>query len=60
MGYPVNTTLQPNLNSTTYPFTCCYHLTLAHAKAVRRFRDLHTTGEIAFKSENFVFATRMT
>ncbi|ORY32853.1 glycoside hydrolase superfamily [Naematelia encephala] len=54
MGYPVNTTLPLNLNSTVYPYTCSYHLTLAHATAVKRFRELGIEGEIAFKSDNFV------
>ncbi|WWD17113.1 hypothetical protein CI109_101550 [Kwoniella shandongensis] len=53
-GYPINSTFPEGLNSTVYPYTCSYHLTLAHAKTVRRFRELNIQGEIAFKSDNFV------
>ncbi|OCF32930.1 hypothetical protein I316_05267 [Kwoniella heveanensis BCC8398] len=47
-------TFPGNLTSLYYPYTCSYHLTLAHAKAVRRFRELNIQGEIAFKSDNFI------
>ena len=46
-------TLPGNLNSTVYPFTCSYHLTLAHAKTYRRFKELGICGQLAFKSDNF-------
>ncbi|WWC61993.1 uncharacterized protein I303_104580 [Kwoniella dejecticola CBS 10117] len=53
-AYPINQTFSGGLNSTFYPYTCSYHLTLAHAKAVQRFRELNIQGQIAFKSDNFV------
>ncbi|WVQ99492.1 hypothetical protein IAU59_006627 [Kwoniella sp. CBS 9459] len=47
-------TFPGNLTTQYYPYTCSYHLTLAHAKAVQRFRELNIQGEIAFKSDNFI------
>ncbi|WVW84118.1 hypothetical protein I302_106147 [Kwoniella bestiolae CBS 10118] len=52
--YPINQTFSGGLNTTVYPYTCSYHLTLAHAKTVQRFRELNIQGQIAFKSDNFV------
>nr|XP_019003140.1 uncharacterized protein I203_04177 [Kwoniella mangroviensis CBS 8507]OCF66601.1 hypothetical protein I203_04177 [Kwoniella mangroviensis CBS 8507] len=46
-------TFSGGLNTTVYPYTCSYHLTLAHAKTVQRFRELNIQGQIAFKSDNF-------
>ena len=45
-------TLPPNLNSTVYPYTCSYHLVLAHAKTVQRFRELNIRASMLEMSEN--------
>ncbi|KII90092.1 glycoside hydrolase family 1 protein [Plicaturopsis crispa FD-325 SS-3] len=52
--YPFNSTFAPGVNSSTAPYQCSYYLLKAHAGAVKAFRALNISGEIAFKSDDFV------
>ncbi|KAK0475600.1 glycoside hydrolase superfamily [Armillaria luteobubalina] len=53
-SYPFNTTLAPGVNSSTAPFQCTYNLLKAHAGAVKAFREMNISGEIAFKNDDYV------
>ncbi|KAF5387514.1 hypothetical protein D9757_006593 [Collybiopsis confluens] len=53
-GYPFNLTFAPGINVTNAQFQCSYNLLKAHAGAVNAFREMHITGEIAFKSADYV------
>ncbi|KIK58329.1 glycoside hydrolase family 1 protein [Collybiopsis luxurians FD-317 M1] len=53
-SYPFNLTFAPGINVTNAQFQCSYNLLKAHAGAVKAFRDMHITGEIAFKSADYV------
>ncbi|KAH8113805.1 glycoside hydrolase family 1 protein [Phellopilus nigrolimitatus] len=52
--YPFDLTLAPGVNSSTAPFLCAYYLLKAHAGAVKAFRAMNITGEIAFKNNGYV------
>ncbi|KAJ3765471.1 glycoside hydrolase family 1 protein [Lentinula raphanica] len=53
-GFPFNLTLPNGVNSSTAQFQCSYYLLKAHAGAVKAFREMRITGEIAFKSADYV------
>ncbi|KAL1669334.1 glycoside hydrolase superfamily [Schizophyllum commune] len=53
-SYPFNATLAPGVNSSTAPYQCAYNLLKAHAGAVKAFRALNISGEIALKNDDFV------
>jgi len=53
-GYPFNISLAPGVNSSTAPYQCSYNLLRAHAGAVKAFREMNISGEIAFKTDDFV------
>ncbi|KAK0234944.1 glycoside hydrolase superfamily [Armillaria nabsnona] len=53
-SYPFNATLAPGVNSSTAPYQCAYNLLKAHAGAVKAFRAMNISGEIAFKSDNYI------
>ncbi|OCH87182.1 glycoside hydrolase family 1 protein [Obba rivulosa] len=52
--YPFNTTYDSDLNATQAQYLCSYHLLKAHAGAVKAFRAMNISGEIAFKNDGFV------
>ncbi|KAJ7251120.1 glycoside hydrolase superfamily [Mycena haematopus] len=52
--YPFNMALAPGVNASTAPFQCSYNLLKAHAAAVKAFRQMNISGEIAFKSDDFI------
>ncbi|KAK0186388.1 glycoside hydrolase superfamily [Armillaria mellea] len=51
---PFDGTLSPGVNSSTAPYQCAYNLLKAHAGAVKAFREMNITGEIAFKSNDYI------
>ncbi|KAG7440794.1 glycoside hydrolase [Guyanagaster necrorhizus] len=53
-SYPFNTTLAPGVNSSSAPYQCTYNLLKAHAGAVKAFRAMNISGEIAFKNDDFI------
>jgi beta-glucosidase/6-phospho-beta-glucosidase/beta-galactosidase len=53
-GFPFNESLAQGVNASTAPFHCSYNLVNAHVAAVRAFRELNISGEIAFKNDDFV------
>ncbi|PBK66076.1 glycoside hydrolase [Armillaria solidipes] len=53
-SYPFNATLAPGVNSSTAPYRCTYNLLKAHAGAVKAFREMNISGEIAFKNDDYV------
>ncbi|KAK0451430.1 glycoside hydrolase superfamily [Desarmillaria tabescens] len=53
-SYPFNFTLAPGVNSSTAPYQCVYNLLKAHAGAVKAFREMNITGEIAFKNNDYI------
>ncbi|KAE9392129.1 glycoside hydrolase [Gymnopus androsaceus JB14] len=53
-GAPFNATLAPGVNSSTAEYHCTYHVLKAHAGAVKAFREMNITGEIAFKNDDYV------
>ncbi|KAJ3734056.1 glycoside hydrolase superfamily [Lentinula guzmanii] len=53
-SFPFNLTLPNGVNSSNAQFQCSYYLLKAHAGAVKAFREMHITGEIAFKSADYV------
>ncbi|KAK0443127.1 glycoside hydrolase superfamily [Desarmillaria tabescens] len=53
-SYPFNATLAPGVNSSTAPYRCTCNLLKAHAGAVKAFREMNTSGEIAFKNDDYV------
>ncbi|KDQ55531.1 glycoside hydrolase family 1 protein [Jaapia argillacea MUCL 33604] len=53
-GYPFNTSFAPGINASTAPYQCYYNLLNAHAGAVKAFRAMGISGEIAFKNDDFV------
>ncbi|KAJ7251123.1 glycoside hydrolase family 1 protein [Mycena haematopus] len=53
-GYPFNVSLAPGVNSSTAPYQCAYNLLKAHVGAVKAFKQMNISGEIAFKSDDFI------
>ncbi|KAE9392133.1 glycoside hydrolase, partial [Gymnopus androsaceus JB14] len=53
-GAPFNATLTPGVNSSMVEYYCAYHVLKAHAGAVKAFREMNITGEIAFKNDDYV------
>ncbi|KAF5391045.1 hypothetical protein D9757_003994 [Collybiopsis confluens] len=53
-SYPFNLTYAPGVNISTAPYQCSYNLLKAHAGAVKAFREMKITGEIAFKSDDYI------
>ncbi|KAF7313927.1 Glycoside hydrolase family 1 protein [Mycena chlorophos] len=53
-AYPFNATLAPGVNASMAPYICSYYLLKAHVGAVKAFREMNITGEIAFKSDDFI------
>ncbi|KAL0061819.1 hypothetical protein AAF712_011337 [Marasmius tenuissimus] len=54
-SYPFNTTdFAPGVNASTALYQCSYNLLKAHAGAVKAFREMGISGEIAFKNDEFV------
>ncbi|KAF8201326.1 glycoside hydrolase superfamily [Mycena galopus ATCC 62051] len=53
-GYPFNVSLAPGVNASTAPYQCAYNLLKAHVGAVKAFRQMNISGEIAFKSDDFI------
>ncbi|KAJ4475646.1 glycoside hydrolase superfamily [Lentinula aciculospora] len=53
-SFPFNLSLPKDVNSSNAQFHCSYYLLKAHAGAVKAFRAMHITGEIAFKSADYV------
>ncbi|KAE9384030.1 hypothetical protein BT96DRAFT_1027005 [Gymnopus androsaceus JB14] len=51
---PFNATLAPGVNSSTVEYYCAYHVLKAHTGAVKAFREMNITGEIAFKNDDYV------
>ncbi|KAK0199715.1 glycoside hydrolase superfamily [Desarmillaria ectypa] len=51
---PFDATLAPGVNSSTAPYKCAYNLLRAHAGAVKAFREMNISGEIAFKSNDYI------
>ncbi|KAK0199710.1 glycoside hydrolase superfamily [Desarmillaria ectypa] len=52
--YLFNATLAPGVNSSTAPYQCTYNLLKAHAGAVKAFREMNISGEIAFKNDDYI------
>ncbi|KAH7925162.1 glycoside hydrolase [Leucogyrophana mollusca] len=52
--YPFNVSMAPGVNSSTAPYQCAYNLLKAHAGAVKAFREMGISGEIAYKNNDFV------
>ncbi|KAH7909566.1 glycoside hydrolase family 1 protein [Hygrophoropsis aurantiaca] len=52
--YPFNVSMAPGVNSSTAPYQCAYNLLRAHAGAVKAFREMGISGEIAYKNNDFV------
>ncbi|THG93804.1 hypothetical protein EW145_g8275, partial [Phellinidium pouzarii] len=52
--YPFTAMLIPGFNASTAMYHCAYHLLKAHAGAVRVFRAMNISGEIAFKNAGYV------
>nr|GAT44724.1 glycoside hydrolase family 1 protein [Mycena chlorophos] len=50
----VDATLAPGVNASMAPYICSYYLLKAHVGAVKAFREMNITGEIAFKSDDFI------
>ncbi|KAK0475771.1 glycoside hydrolase superfamily [Armillaria novae-zelandiae] len=48
--YPFDAALAPDVNSSTAFYHCAYNLLRAHAGAVKAFREMNISGEIALKS----------
>lgn len=53
-SYPFNVTYAAGVNTSTAPFHCAYYLLKAHAGAVKAFRAMNISGEIALKNDDFV------
>ncbi|KAK0216818.1 glycoside hydrolase superfamily, partial [Armillaria fumosa] len=53
-AYNGHATLAPGVNSSTAPYRCTYNLLKAHAGAVKAFREMNISGEIAFKNDDYV------
>ncbi|EIM91310.1 glycoside hydrolase family 1 protein [Stereum hirsutum FP-91666 SS1] len=53
-GWPFNDTFAPGVNSSTAPFQCAYNLLKSHVGAVKAFKEMNISGEIAFKNDDFV------
>ncbi|PBK66031.1 glycoside hydrolase [Armillaria solidipes] len=51
---PFDATLSPGVNSSTASYQCAYNLLKAHAGAVKAFREMNITGEIALKSNDYI------
>ncbi|KAF8823441.1 hypothetical protein HHX47_DHR10000333 [Lentinula edodes] len=47
-------TYAPGVNISTAPYQCSYNLLKAHTGAVKAFREMKITGEIAFKSDDYI------
>ncbi|KAJ3905960.1 glycoside hydrolase superfamily [Lentinula edodes] len=52
--FPFNLSLPNGVNSSNAQFHCSYYLLKAHAGAVKAFREMNISGEIAFKSSDYV------
>ncbi|THH11422.1 hypothetical protein EW145_g666 [Phellinidium pouzarii] len=52
--YPFTSMLAPGVNVSTAMYKCAYHLLLAHAGAVKAFRAMNISGEIAYKNDGYV------
>ncbi|EMD35185.1 glycoside hydrolase family 1 protein [Gelatoporia subvermispora B] len=52
--YPFNTTYQAGLSALEAQYLCSYYVLKAHAGAVKAFRAMNISGEIAFKNDGFV------
>ncbi|PBK89554.1 glycoside hydrolase [Armillaria gallica] len=53
-SYPFNETLAPGVNASTAPYQCSYNLLKAHAAAVKAFREMGISGEIALKNDDYI------
>jgi len=53
-GYPFDSQLAPGVNASTALYQCAYNLLKAHAGAVKAFRAMNISGEIAFKNDGQV------
>ncbi|KAI5123222.1 hypothetical protein M0805_001311 [Coniferiporia weirii] len=54
LTYPFSTMYPEGVNKTNAEFKCAYNLLKAHAGAVKSFRAMGISGEIAFKNNGFV------
>ncbi|KAI5119982.1 hypothetical protein M0805_004427 [Coniferiporia weirii] len=52
--YPFTSMFPPGVNLTNAMYRCAYHLLKAHAGAVKSFRAMNISGEIAFKNDGNV------
>ncbi|KAJ3901102.1 glycoside hydrolase superfamily [Lentinula edodes] len=50
----IDLTYAPGVNISTAPYQCSYNLLKAHTGAVKAFREMKITGEIAFKSDDYI------
>ncbi|KAK0440274.1 glycoside hydrolase superfamily [Armillaria borealis] len=53
-SYPFNETVAPGVNASTAPYQCSYNLLKAHAAAVKAFREMGISGEIALKNDDYI------
>ncbi|KAI3621240.1 glycoside hydrolase family 1 protein [Moniliophthora roreri] len=53
-SFPFNVTFPAGVNNSNAPYHCSYNLLKAHAGAVKAFREMNITGEIAFKNDDYV------
>ncbi|KAF9067612.1 glycoside hydrolase superfamily [Rhodocollybia butyracea] len=53
-SFPFNLSFAPGINEQNAQFQCSYNLLKAHAGAVKAFREMGITGEIAFKSADYI------
>ncbi|CAK5276679.1 unnamed protein product [Mycena citricolor] len=51
---PFSNLLAPGVNASMAPYVCTYNLMKAHTATVKAFREMGISGEIGFKSDDFI------
>ncbi|CAK5274161.1 unnamed protein product [Mycena citricolor] len=51
---PFSSLLAPGVNASMAPYVCTYNLMKAHTATVKAFREMGISGEIGFKSDDFI------